>query len=730
MSLKAKLIAFCLTIALLPSLIIGLYSVETASRSLRNQAFQQLESVRDAKKLAIEDTVSRWKREAEIYATGSGVYYALGMLRDYAISASNGKRMDVTSTEYTDLYEYVHPSFTPYAETLGFSDVYLISDYGRILFSHTRGKDLGEDLKDGALLKDSNLARAWAAALKGETVLIDTAPYPGLDGKPATFVAAPIYDHTHEEVQGVAALRIPQEKINNLMQVHSKMGEAGETYLVGPDGLMRSDSLRNPELHSIAGSFAAPEKAAVRTTAVSRAMKGETGAEMIQDFHGTKVLSAFAPIRIDDTTWVCIAEMDAGVALTPVLTLRSVAVGIGAVTLLLALLGSILFIDRNILRPLGAEPKTLSRLAEQIAAGRLDLEFQTRSKGSPLTGVYLAMQGMVRSLTHKKKMAGEIASGNLSVNVELASDDDVLGRDLQSMADSLRTVVSSISRTSDTVTSMATSVSTSSQTLSGDATQQAASLEELSSSMAEVGSQTRANADNASQASELAGQGLDVAREGIEEMRNMVEAMQEITDSSKAIAKITAVIDEIAFQTNLLALNAAVEAARAGHHGKGFAVVAEEVRNLAGRSAQAAHQTADLIASTGKKIENGMTMATRTEQALEKIDRFSSKTATLIGEIAEASRYQSQGISQINLALGQIDQVTQKTAAHAEQTVDLAGQLFQEAEQLKASLTGFRLNADNAVQEAMHLSRTHSREMLPAGNPGNGVRYALASIVS
>ena len=712
MSLKAKLIIFCLIIALIPSLIIGIYSVETASRSLKYQVFQQLESVRDAKKLAVENTITRWKQEADIYATNAGVYYALGMLRDYALSASKGKRMDVESSEYKDLYEYVKKSFTPYADTLGFTDVYLISDYGRILFSNTRGADLGEDIKEGVLLRDTNLARAWAAALKGKTVFADTASYPALNNAPVAFVAAPIYDHTHEEVEGVAVLQIPQQKINDLMQVHSDMDGAGETFLVGADSLMRSDSLRDPDLHSLAGSFENPEKGAVRTPAVTKALKGLVGTEVATNFHGNKVLAAFAPVTIDGTTWACIAEMDAATAFAPVFSLRTIALAIGGVAVLLAFLGSIFFIDRNILKRLGAEPKILSSLAAQIAAGRLDLDFQTKNKKH--TGVYQAMQGMVDSLTHKKTMAGEIAAGNLSVNVELASADDALGRDLQTMADSLRTVVTSITRASDTVTSMATSVSTSSQTLSADATQQAASLQELSSSMAEIESQTRANAGNASQASRLAEQGVDVARQGIDELNNMVGA------------KITSVIDEIAFQTNLLALNAAVEAARAGHHGKGFAVVAEEVRSLAGRSAQAARQTAELIEKTGRKIDNGMTMAGRAEQALEKIDEYSSRTASLINEIAEASRFQDQSISQINEVLRQIDQVTQKTAAHAEQTVDLAGQLFTEADQLKTSLTGFRIEKKGEdKQELQALSPGEGRAMLPEGR----IRYAMASIV-
>ncbi|MBW2187091.1 MAG: methyl-accepting chemotaxis protein, partial [Deltaproteobacteria bacterium] len=161
--------------------------------------------------------------------------------------------------------------------------------------------------------------------------------------------------------------------------------------------------------------------------------------------------------------------------------------------------------------------------------------------------------------------------------------------------DALNDTMAQINTAGSQITAGANQVSDSSQSLSQGATEQASALEEISSSMAEIGSQTKHNADSATQANTLAQEARNVAELGNTQMTTMIEAMAEINKSSQDISKIIKVIDEIAFQTNLLALNAAVEAARAGQYGKGFAVVAEEVRNLAARSAKAARETSDLI---------------------------------------------------------------------------------------------------------------------------------------
>ena len=211
--------------------------------------------------------------------------------------------------------------------------------------------------------------------------------------------------------------------------------------------------------------------------------------------------------------------------------------------------------------------------------------------------------------------------------------------------------------------------------------------------MTEMSSQTKQNAENASQANQLSAQARDAAEKGNEQMKEMMTAMDEINASGQNISKIIKVIDEIAFQTNLLALNAAVEAARAGQHGKGFAVVAEEVRNLAARSAQAARETADLIEGSVHKAENGVGIAQRTAEALSEIVTGITKTTDLVAEIAAASNEQSQGIGQINQGLSQIENVTQQNTANAEESAAASEELASQAQHLRKLLTQFRLSS-------------------------------------
>jgi methyl-accepting chemotaxis protein len=247
----------------------------------------------------------------------------------------------------------------------------------------------------------------------------------------------------------------------------------------------------------------------------------------------------------------------------------------------------------------------------------------------------------------------------------------------------LNRITSGLNEGSAQVASAAAEVSSASQSLAEGASQQAASIEETSSSLEQMSSMTKQNASNAGQADSLMIQTNLVVNKANSSMNQLNTSMQEITKASEETSKIIKTIDEIAFQTNLLALNAAVEAARAGEAGAGFAVVADEVRNLAMRAAEAAKNTASLIEGTVKKVGDGSMLVKTTNQAFNEVAQNAAKVGELVGEIAAASNEQAQGIEQVNIAVTEMDKVTQQNAANAEESASASEELNAQAEELK-----------------------------------------------
>jgi len=303
---------------------------------------------------------------------------------------------------------------------------------------------------------------------------------------------------------------------------------------------------------------------------------------------------------------------------------------------------------------------------------------------------------------------------------------------IRSITGPLQRVIAGLSDGAEQVAAASMQVSSSSQQLAEGTSEQAASLEETSSSLEEMSSMTKQNADNSSQAKAMMGEVRKIVGKVDGQMGNMVKAIEEITRSSQETGKIIKTIDEIAFQTNLLALNAAVEAARAGEAGAGFAVVADEVRNLALRAADAAKNTGNLIEGTIKAVQHGNELTHLTQEAFRENAAISVKVEQLVDEIAAASQEQSQGIGQVNIAVTEMDKVTQQTAANAEESAAAAEELNAQAEQMKSYVSDLvRVVSGNAQfsgsplpQEGYAMAR---KPLSKAGHKAPAVPYKKAT---
>jgi methyl-accepting chemotaxis protein len=287
---------------------------------------------------------------------------------------------------------------------------------------------------------------------------------------------------------------------------------------------------------------------------------------------------------------------------------------------------------------------------------------------------------------------GQIAAGDLSLSIQTEDDDSAsVLHAVKTMRDSIAGIVGEVRSSADTIATATSEIAAGNMDLSSRTENQANSLQQTASSMGQLTSTVKQNADHANEANQLAASASELAIKGGEVVAQVVTTMNSITDSAKRIVDIISVIDGIAFQTNILALNAAVEAARAGEQGRGFAVVAAEVRNLAQRSAGAAREIKALIGDSVEKVDAGSKLADQAGTTMQEVVSGVERVSRIIAEIAYASREQTTGIEQVNLAIGQMDEVTQQNAALVEQAAAAAQSLQEQAAKLAEVVGTFKL---------------------------------------
>jgi len=771
--------------ALLVSVGVGVASYMIGSEALRHSAETNLVTLASERAAAVstylsaveDDLVATSRSEATVQALrdfgGAWLQFKTdpsAEVRQLYVDG-NPDKTDLSALEtlgttgsYDVTHTRFHKGFRDQIAARGYRDLYLFDPKGVLIYSVNKQADFGTSFAAGGPLADSGLGQAFreAAGLEDPSAIAftDFAPYAAAGEQPASFFAKPVFNAQGRMV-GVLAIQLPSERLDAVIGSRTGLGASGEVLVVGPDGLLRSDSIFTEGNDALATAFAAPvlDEALAGTPA-----NGETTA-----YRARAMLVAAAPIATHGEPWAAVAVMATDEVLAPVANMRNMMLLIGAGLLAVVAAAGLMF-SRTITRPITRLTGTMQQLAE----GNLELDVPGGARADELGAMARAVEvfrengrrvhqlteaeaaqalasqeARARMMTTLQRAFGDVVdaavAGDFSKRVEAQFSDAELNglagsvnrlvetverglgetgavlsalaeadltrrvegdyhgafahlkADTNAVAEKLGGIVGNLRATSGALKLATGEILSGANDLSERTTKQAATIEETSAAMEQLAGTVLDNAGRAEEASREALAVSRAAEEGGAVMGKATEAMERITASSGKISNIIGLIDDIAFQTNLLALNASVEAARAGDAGKGFAVVAVEVRRLAQSAASASADVKALIEQSAGEVKGGTRLVADAAGKLHSMLEAIRSNSAALEAIAHDSREQASAIEEVNVAVRTMDEMTQHNAALVEETNAAIEQTEAQASELDRIVDIFTVGEQAAV---------------------------------
>jgi methyl-accepting chemotaxis protein len=806
MPIARKLPLALLGSALLVSLGVGTASYLIGSQALRTSAETNLTTLASERAAAVstylksveDDLVATSRSEASVQALrdfgGAWLQFKVDptaevrkLYVDDNPDKENLAALETLGTTgaYDVTHTRFHKGFRSQITARGYRDLYLFDLKGFMVYSVNKGEDFGTSFAEGGPLARSSLGQVFQQAVAIENpddlVFADFAPYQAAGGLPASFFAKPVFNAQGRKV-GVLAIQLPSERLDAVIGDRTGLGETGEVLVVGPDGLLRSDSTFTEANDAMLTPFAGP---VLDTALAGTANNGETDA-----YRATDMLVAAAPIATRGQPWAAVAVMATDEVLAPVVNMRNMMLAIGAGLLAVVAALSLLF-SRAITKPITRLTDTM----EALAKGDLEVEVRGASRTDELGAMARAVEvfrengqkvaqmteaeaaqvlanqaeraRMMESLQRAfgdvvdaaiagdftKRVEAEFADAELntlarSVNSLVETVDRGLGEtgdvlsaladtnltrrvrgeyegafarlknDTNAVAEKLGEIVGQLRQTSSALKTATGEILSGANDLSERTTRQAATIEETSATMEQLAATVLQNAAKAEAASKQAQAVSETAEEGGRVMTQATDAMDRITASSGKISNIIGLIDDIAFQTNLLALNASVEAARAGDAGKGFAVVAVEVRRLAQSAASASADVKVLIEQSANEVKGGSRLVADAAAKLSGMLGSIRDNTAALQAISRDSRSQASAIDEVNIAVRTMDEMTQHNAALVEETNAAIEQTEAQATELDHIVDVFTID-ETAARKA---APARAPAQAPAAAAPGGIR--------
>lgn len=676
-SLNSQILILTIGSLLTLATIVSYISVTKSTAALTENSYQRLTALRDIKKQQLLNFFDARVADIEVLATSENLRELAEDLEalTLVLEVDNKSTFPVGHNLAKQAIQRHEVFFQSYIKEYGYYDVFVIDgDHGHVMYTAAKESDFGANLRLEPL-KNSGLANIWHKTIaNGRTSFVDMEPYQPSNNEPAMFIGTPI--KTGNQITAILAFQLSDKAINNIMKYRHGYGDTQEDYLVGKDLLMRSDSYLDQTNHTLKASFANPSLGSVDTTATQNAFSGKSETEIVIDYNGNPVLSAYTTVKVDDDIeWALLSEIDEAEILIKPQELRNTILFTSISILIVIVLLTTFVIKVNVVRPIAGFKQRLIEISDNK---NLTLVLDNRAP-TEISEMADSINGLVSELNKLIVNAKQSSTENASIAHELSTSSMGVGNNVE------KSVVI-INETSDQATIINQEIVN--------------SIEDARKSKSDI---IEANKT------------LLNARDEIIELTNRVqvtvnteirlaEDIARLSQQTAEVKNILEVISNIADQTNLLALNAAIEAARAGEQGRGFAVVADEVRGLAAHTQKSLDEINATITSIIESIEKASSDMNQNSQDIQELSKIANKvdekihdTVTIVSSATEASdktvtdfEVTGKSIGSIVGMVNEVNAISSENARSVEEIASAAEHLNTMTEGLNAQLETFR----------------------------------------